>query len=65
MIAGHATGGPVVDVYVVDITDHPGLERVGAAVGTWDVLVLSAVHAPANSTLTSTDVDDWWQTFEV
>ncbi|GAB1319163.1 3-hydroxybutyrate dehydrogenase type 2 [Madurella fahalii] len=63
-VAAHVAGGPAVDVYVVDITDAADLEGVGAAVGAWDILVLSAVYAPANSTIASTGVDEWWKSFE-
>ncbi|KAL2259506.1 hypothetical protein VTK26DRAFT_6796 [Humicola hyalothermophila] len=51
-------------VQVVDITDEAALKSAAASIGTWDVLVLSAVYASAVSTIAATDVDEWWKGFE-
>lgn len=48
-----------------DTTDLKGLEKIAAEVGKWDVLVIASVHASAVATLASSDIDEWWQGFEV
>jgi NADP-dependent 3-hydroxy acid dehydrogenase YdfG len=52
-------------VHAVDTTDEKALKDVAESVGQWDVLVLSAGYASAVSTIASTEVDEWWQGFEV
>lgn len=48
-----------------DTTDLKALEKIAAEVGKWDVLVIASVHASAVATLASSDIDEWWQGFEV
>lgn len=52
-------------VRAVDTTNFEGLKTIAAEIGTWDILVIASVHASAVSTLASTDIDEWWQGFEV
>lgn len=52
-------------VRAVDTNDLENLKAVAGEVGKWNVLVIASVHASAVSTLASTDVDEWWQGFEV
>lgn len=48
-----------------DTTDLKALNDIAAEVGKWDVLVIASVHASAVAPLASTDIDEWWQGFEV
>jgi NADP-dependent 3-hydroxy acid dehydrogenase YdfG len=52
-------------IYVADTTNARDLQEVAAAVGTWDILILSAGYVSSPSTMLSAKVDDWWQNFEV
>lgn len=49
----------------VDTTNYEALRAVAAEVGNWDVLVIASVYPSAASNIVSTDVDEWWQGFEV
>lgn len=60
-----ASSGVETLVRAVDTTDFEGLKTIAAEVGTWDILVIASVHASTVSTLASTDIDEWWQGFEV
>lgn len=58
-------GQPTISVHSADLTKAKSLEDVAAAVGEWNVLVLSSAYVATPSSLLETDVDDWWQSFEV
>ncbi|CAN8097435.1 unnamed protein product [Discula destructiva] len=51
-------------VRAADTTDFEALKKIAADVGEWSTLVIASVHASAISTLSSTDINDWWQGFE-
>lgn len=62
-----SSSSPAVQAVVraADTTDLEALKNIAADVGEWSTLVIASVHASALSTLSSTDIDDWWQGFEV
>lgn len=64
-LVSSASSGVESLVRPVDTTNFEGLKTIAAEVGTWDVLVIASVHASAVSTIASTDIDEWWQGFEV
>ncbi|KAL9118806.1 MAG: hypothetical protein Q9187_004638, partial [Circinaria calcarea] len=51
--------------YTVDVVDEKVLKDVAAAVGTWDVLILSAGFVSSPASIAETAGDDWWQNFEI
>ncbi|KAI1447660.1 hypothetical protein F5Y02DRAFT_432303 [Annulohypoxylon stygium] len=51
-------------VHVADLTKQSSLKSAAAAIGKWDVLVLSSGYCPTRSPLASTKVDEWWKGFE-
>ncbi|KAL4748731.1 hypothetical protein BDW72DRAFT_195472 [Aspergillus terricola var. indicus] len=51
-------------VYSVSVTDQEALNRVAAAVGTWEVLVLSAGFLSKPAALKDSSADEWWESFE-
>jgi NADP-dependent 3-hydroxy acid dehydrogenase YdfG len=64
-LVASASGATEAVVHAVDTTEFATLKAVASKVGKWNVLVIASVHASAISTLASTDVDEWWQGFEV
>ncbi|GJC89716.1 short chain dehydrogenase citE [Colletotrichum liriopes] len=52
------------DVHAVDITNEEALIKVAAAVGKWDVLVLTAGYVSNPSPVAGSASDEWWQSFE-
>ncbi|MAS44785.1 MAG: oxidoreductase [Rhodobacteraceae bacterium] len=64
-----AAGGPGATLVPLDVTDDPGLERLGAAIhqrwGRLDLWVHAAVHAPPLSPAEHADAKDWDKTFAV
>lgn len=62
-----ASSSPGVEAVVraADTTDFEALKKIATDVGGWSTLIIASVHASAVSTLSSTDIDEWWQGFEV
>ncbi|KAK1564128.1 short chain dehydrogenase [Colletotrichum navitas] len=52
------------DVHAVDITNEDALTKVAAAVGQWDVLVLTAGYVSSPAPVAASASDEWWQSFE-
>ncbi|TKW56776.1 3-hydroxybutyrate dehydrogenase type 2, partial [Colletotrichum tanaceti] len=52
------------EVHALDITDEEALTKVAAAVGQWDVLVLTAGYVSNPSPVAGSASDEWWQSFE-
>lgn len=54
-----------VSVHVADLNNLKSLESAAAAIGTWNVFVLSSGYCPTPAAVPSTDAAEWWKGFEV
>lgn len=52
-------------VYTASVTDIDTLKEVASKVGTWDVLILYAGFISTPTKIADSDLDDWWQSYEV
>jgi NAD(P)-dependent dehydrogenase (short-subunit alcohol dehydrogenase family) len=49
----------------VDITKEKNVVSMARDIGRWDMLINSAGYLPSNCQIVNTNVEDWWQGFEV
>ncbi|TQN66190.1 Short chain dehydrogenase citE [Colletotrichum shisoi] len=52
------------EVHASDITDEDALAKVAAAIGQWDVLVLTSGYVSSPTPVAGSASDEWWQSFE-
>ncbi|KAJ0380861.1 hypothetical protein COL26b_000701 [Colletotrichum chrysophilum] len=52
------------ETFVTDITSEETLIKVAAAIGKWDILVLTAGYTSPPSTIAGSTSDEWWLNFE-
>ncbi|APA14564.1 hypothetical protein SS1G_06517 [Sclerotinia sclerotiorum 1980 UF-70] len=51
-------------VFAISVTDEAGIRKVAEAVGTWDVLILGATHKGIKGPIVSTNISEWWESYE-
>ena len=51
--------------FPTSVSDEVGIRKVAEAVGTWDVLIMGAAHKSIKAFIASTDVFEWWESYEV
>ncbi|KAJ0323539.1 hypothetical protein Brms1b_001419 [Colletotrichum noveboracense] len=52
------------ETFVTDITSEETLIKVAAAIGKWDILVLTAGYTSPPSIIAGSTSDEWWLNFE-
>ncbi|RYP09688.1 hypothetical protein DL764_001114 [Monosporascus ibericus] len=52
-------------VHTADVTKAKSLQDAAAAVGKWHVLVLCAGYCPTPSSVSSSEINVWWEGFEI
>lgn len=57
--------GVPVQTFAADITDEAAMKMVAFEVGGWDVVVNNAGYLAKPTSVTDSDVEDWWKGFEV
>lgn len=54
-----------VSTYTADVTDETAMQRAAAEIGTWDVLVMNAGYLSTPEPSMTSEVGEWWKSFEV
>jgi NAD(P)-dependent dehydrogenase (short-subunit alcohol dehydrogenase family) len=57
--------GVPVSTHVADITDVIAMKKAASEIGEWNVLAMNAGYMSTPGGSLSSDVDEWWKTFEV
>ena len=57
--------GTKVSALSADVTVKEDFAKVAEAIGKWDVLVLNAASISTPTKIEQSDIDKWWQQFEV
>ena len=57
--------GAKVNFHAADTTDAKRMKEVAAKAGQWDILVLNAGRIMKPASIVDSDVDEWWNVFEV
>jgi NADP-dependent 3-hydroxy acid dehydrogenase YdfG len=52
-------------IFPISVTDEAGIRKVAEAVGTWDILILGATHKGIKGPIVSTNISEWWESYEV